>query len=87
MKNMCAECGADLQTEMSIVPSAKVSAEASISIVHSIPELKVSSNVRNISTAVWKFQDFSVTKILREINFGQFISCKTMYQFLQFQGL
>ena len=50
MKNMCAECGADLQQEMSIVPSAKVSAEASISIVHSIPELKVSSNVRDIST-------------------------------------
>ena len=49
MKNMCAECGADLQQEMSIVPSAKVSAEASISIVHSIPELKVSSNVRNNS--------------------------------------
>ena len=72
MKNMCAECGADLQQEMSIVPSAKVSAEASISIVHSIPELKVSSNVRDNST-VWKFQDFSVTQNLREINF---IGCR-----------
>ena len=48
MKNMCAECGADLQQEMSMVPSSVSGSNvpASISIVHSIPELKVSSNVR-----------------------------------------
>ena len=48
MKNMCAECGADLQQEMSMVPSSSSKTSnvpASISIVHSIPELKVSSNV------------------------------------------
>ena len=48
MKNMCAECGADLQQEMSMVPSTSSkpsNVPASISIVHSIPELKVSSNV------------------------------------------
>ena len=47
MKNMCAECGADLQQEMSMVPSSSSKTSnvpASISIVHSIPELKVSSN-------------------------------------------
>ena len=47
MKNMCAECGADLQEEMSMVPTSKPSVtDASIAIVHSIPELRVNSNVR-----------------------------------------
>ena len=46
MKNMCAECGADLEQDMSMVPSMKpANTPASIAIVHSIPELKVSSNV------------------------------------------
>ena len=41
---MCAECGADLEQDMSIIPSTKgPNSSASISIVHSIPELKVSS--------------------------------------------
>merc|ERR1719367_2088310 len=44
MKNMCAECGADLEQDMSIVPSANNPTKSKISIVHSIPELKVSSN-------------------------------------------
>ena len=44
MKNICAECGADLEQEMSIIPTAPgPSRSASVSIVHSIPELKVSS--------------------------------------------
>merc|ERR1719270_2574299 len=42
MKNMCAECGADLEQDMSIIPSANKPAQNKISIVHSIPELKVS---------------------------------------------
>ena len=45
MKNMCAECGADLEKDMSIVPSANKPNRSQISIVHSIPELKISSNV------------------------------------------
>jgi hypothetical protein len=45
MKNMCAECGADLEQDMSIVPSANKPNRSQISIVHSIPELKISSNV------------------------------------------
>jgi len=44
MKNMCAECGADLEQDMSIVPSANKPNRSQISIVHSIPELKISSN-------------------------------------------
>jgi len=44
MKNMCAECGADLEQDMSIVPSTNKPSANKISIVHSIPELKVSSN-------------------------------------------
>merc|ERR1719270_1652846 len=42
MKNMCAECGADLEQDMSIIPSANKPSQNKISIVHSIPELKVS---------------------------------------------
>ena len=45
MKNMCAECGADLEQDMSIVPSANKPNRSQISIVHSIPELKISSDV------------------------------------------
>ena len=45
MKNMCADCGADLEQDMSIVPSANKPNRSQISIVHSIPELKISSNV------------------------------------------
>ena len=33
---------------------------------------------RDSDEAVWKFQDFSVTQILREIKFGQFKSTKTV---------
>ena len=32
---------------------------------------------RNFHSTVWKFQDFSDTQILREINFGEFRSSKT----------
>jgi RNA polymerase II subunit A-like phosphatase len=46
MKNMCAECGVDLEQEDSSMVPTKI--PASIAIVHSIPELKVSSNVRHI---------------------------------------
>ena len=48
MKNMCAECGADLEQDMSIIPSANNPTKSKISIVHSIPELKVSSNVSRL---------------------------------------
>lgn len=41
---MCADCGADLEQEMSIVQTQNSVPEAKIAIVHSIPELKVSSN-------------------------------------------
>ena len=46
MKNMCAECGADLEQDMSIIPSSKSNQVTAkfVPIVHSIPELKVSSN-------------------------------------------
>ena len=37
--------GADLEQDMSIVPSANKPNRSQISIVHSIPELKISSNV------------------------------------------
>ena len=50
MKNMCAECGADLEQDMSIIPSANNPTKSKISIVHSIPELKVSSNVSRLYT-------------------------------------
>ena len=39
------ECGADLQRD-GISSDAPSMAEASVSVVHSIPELKVSSDVR-----------------------------------------
>ncbi len=46
MKNMCAECGMDLEQDMSIVPAtSQKKKQAQIAIVHSIPELKVSSQV------------------------------------------
>ena len=56
MKDMCAECGADLRAIMEQRESSnssssqkqqegKSSSEASISMVHSIPELKVSQEV------------------------------------------
>ena len=50
MKNLCAECGADLEQEMSIIPTAPgPSTSAKVSIVHSIPELKVSdSQAKNL---------------------------------------
>ena len=40
MRNMCAECGADLQQQN----SSSSTSSASIAIVHNIPELKVSSS-------------------------------------------
>ena len=40
MKNMCAECGVDLQQENSKYSKSS----ASVAIVHNIPELKVSSS-------------------------------------------
>ena len=44
MKDMCADCGADLrQDESNTVASS--SSTASVAMVHSIPELKVSSAV------------------------------------------
>ena len=43
MKNICCQCGFDLKQEMSIIPAASgPSTSAKVSIVHSIPELKVS---------------------------------------------
>ena len=46
MKNMCADCGADLEQDMSIVPSSNSNKiPAKVAIVHSIPELRVSSKV------------------------------------------
>merc|ERR1719285_515918 len=39
MKDMCAECGADLKDDES-----KLTSSASVAMVHSIPELKVSTN-------------------------------------------
>ena len=33
---------------------------------------------------MWKFQDFSVTQILREINFGEYKSAKTAIMLLHF---
>ena len=53
MKNMCAECGADLEQDMSIVASANKPAKSQISIVHSIPELKISSTVRRVSISAF----------------------------------
>lgn len=41
MKDMCAECGADLRREEMTAENA-----ASIPMVHSIPELKVNAEVR-----------------------------------------
>ena len=34
------------------------------------------SSLSSKLTTVWKFQDFSITQILREINFGEFRSAK-----------
>ena len=53
MKDMCAQCGKDLRKmeEASIEPNVDVAStsrgqnKASIAMVHSIPELKVSSDV------------------------------------------
>lgn len=47
MKDMCAECGADLRKQEQTLQNA------SIPMVHSIPELKVSKEV-NVSTTVMK---------------------------------
>lgn len=41
MKDMCAECGADLRKEDMLTTTA------SVPMVHSIPELKVSEEVSN----------------------------------------
>ena len=37
------------------------------------------------SRTVWKFHDFSITQILREINFGEYRGSKTAI-FIQFRG-
>ena len=47
MKDMCAECGADLRKQDQTLQNA------SVPMVHSIPELKVSKEV-NVSTTVIK---------------------------------
>jgi hypothetical protein len=47
MKDMCAECGADLRKQ------DQTQQNASVPMVHSIPELKVSKEV-NCSTALMK---------------------------------
>jgi len=38
-------------------------------------------------STMWKFQDFSVTLILREINFGEFKSSKTAVFAIELKGL
>ena len=56
MKDMCAECGADLREVLAearekkedrSASSSSSRMEANIAMVHSIPELKVSSDVRS----------------------------------------
>ena len=44
---------------------------------NSLPNSFALKNVGNYFT-VWKFQDFSVIQILREIDFGEFRSSKTV---------
>lgn len=47
MKDMCAECGADLRKE-------ELCMTASVPMVHSIPELKVSEEVSLATTIMYK---------------------------------
>ena len=54
MKDMCAECGADLRKQDQTLQNA------SVPMVHSIPELKVSKEV-NVSTTVVKvYEDVGI---------------------------
>ena len=39
----------------------------------------ISTVLPAVHSAVWKFQDYSVIQILREINFGQYKSYKTEF--------
>ncbi|CAL1528051.1 unnamed protein product [Lymnaea stagnalis] len=45
MKDMCAECGADLRRDNGVAGDRKESVSASVAMVHSIPELIVSQEV------------------------------------------
>ncbi|KAK6185364.1 hypothetical protein SNE40_007614 [Patella caerulea] len=45
MKDMCAECGADLRCELGLAGDRKEPVEASVAMVHCIPELIVSEEV------------------------------------------
>lgn len=45
MKDLCAECGADLREEFSKNPSESPLCQANVPMVHSIPELKVTAEL------------------------------------------
>lgn len=47
MNDLCAECGADLQKEDT------VTSRASVPMVHSVPDLKVSEEVYDMSHIDW----------------------------------
>jgi hypothetical protein len=69
MKDMCAECGADLRKQDQNLQNA------SVPMVHSIPELKVSKDVNFSTTLMNVFEDTGIepcqffTLALRSLGF------------------
>lgn len=63
MKDMCAECGADLRKDDLITT-------ASVPMIHSVPELKVSVevNIRNFPILLFVYGDIFIYIII-EVNF------------------
>ena len=48
-----------------------------ITFIFDIRFLSFTRNITGEHHTVWKFQDFSVIQILREINFGECTNCET----------
>ena len=45
MKDLCAECGADLREEFAANPDKSSVSQANVPMVHSVPELKVTAEL------------------------------------------
>jgi len=60
VSDLCADCGADLRIDNASKPTA------SVSMVHSVPDLKVSEQVYNILYILYKYKYFNVNYLFLE---------------------